>query len=72
MRTVEPGLQSRVFTRATFAVIFIYDQHPRLSPSFESLRNTGDGILLGLRGITVVIESDVHISTFVIDSLCSN
>ena len=72
MHTVKPGLQSRVFTCATFAIIFVDDQCPWLSPSFKSFRNTGDGILLGLRGTMVVVESDVHVSTFVIDSLDSS
>lgn len=67
--TVKPRLQGCMFTCATLTVVFINDQCPRLSSSFESLRNAGDGILFGLGGIMVVVEGDVHISSFIVDGL---
>ena len=69
MGTVKPGLKGRVFTCTSLAVIFVDDQCPRLSPSFKSLRNAGDRILFGLGGIAVVIEGDIHVSTFVVGGL---
>ena len=67
--TIKSGLQGCMFTCATLSVVFVDDQCPRLSPSFESLRNTGNGILSRLGGVMVVVEGDIHVSAFVVDGL---
>jgi hypothetical protein len=58
-----------VFTCATFSIVFVNHQCPRLAPSFKSLRDAGDGILFGLEGVVVMIEGDVHVSAFIVDGL---
>jgi hypothetical protein len=69
VRTVEAGLERSVFTGAAFAVVLVDDERPGLVAGLETLRNARDGVSLRLRGIVLVVESDVDVSSLIIYGL---
>jgi hypothetical protein len=69
VRTVKAGLERSVFTGAAFAVVFVDDKCPGLVAGLETLRDARDGVSLRLRGIVLVVESDVYVSSLVVHGL---
>jgi hypothetical protein len=69
VRTVEAGLERSVFTGAAFAVVFVDDERPGLAAGLETLGDARDGVSLRLRGIVLVVESDVYVSSLIIHGL---
>jgi hypothetical protein len=69
VRTVEAGLERSVFTGAAFAVVLVDNERPGLVAGLETLRNARDGVSLCLRGIVLVVESDVYVSSLVVHGL---
>jgi hypothetical protein len=61
-----------VFASATFAVIFVHDECPRLSPLLKFLGDLRYRIRGWLSGIVIVIQCNIHFTIFIIDSLIMN
>lgn len=58
-----------MFTSTALAVVIIDYQSPRLVAGLETLGDVGYSLGLSLRGIAVMIKSNVHVTTFVVYSL---
>ena len=68
MHTIEARLQSSMFARTALAVVVVNDERPRLVARLEPLRHCRYGVGLGLRRSMLVVERDVHLAAFVVDS----
>ena len=70
--TVETRLQCSVFASATFAVILVHDECPRLFPLLKFLGNLRYRIRGWLSGIMIMIQRNIYFAIFIIDSLITN
>lgn len=58
-----------MLTRTPFTVVIVDHECPRLLAGLEALSNVGNCIRLRLGGVVVVVESNIHVATFVIHGL---
>ena len=66
--SVEPRLQGSVLARTAFAVVVVDDQSPRLVARLEALRHRGDCVRLRFVCTVLVVERNIHVAAFVVDS----
>jgi hypothetical protein len=61
-----------VLACATFTVILVHDERPRLFSSLEFLGHTGYRIYGRLCRVVIVIESNINFAVFIVNSLTIN